>query len=221
MATYDLSHRIRDSMPVYPGDPAVECHPLATVDGDGYRTAELTLSTHAGTHVDAPAHLLENGRSIDEYDLETFRFTAVVLDCTGLDSRTAIDTTHVQTASETWTRDAVDLVLLRTGWDNHWGSETYHDHPYVTADAATILADADVHLGLDTSNVDPTPTQRGGNYEPDGYPAHHALFEQDRMILENLRGLDRLPTDDTFEVCAYPLSIDAPDGAPVRAVAIV
>ncbi|AGB16175.1 putative metal-dependent hydrolase [Halovivax ruber XH-70] len=221
MPTYDLSHRIHDSMPVYPGDPAVECHPLATVAADGYRTTELTLSTHAGTHVDAPAHLLEDGRSIDDYDLETFRFTAAVIDCTGIDPRTPIETTQVQKASETWTLDAIDLALLRTGWDSHWGTETYHDHPYLTDEAARILADEGVHLGLDTPNIDPTPPQRGGNDEPDGYPAHHVLFEQDRVILENLRGLDRLPTDDTFEVYAYPLSVDAPDGAPVRAVAIV
>lgn len=221
MPTYDLSHRIRDSMPVYPGDPAVECHPLASIATDGYRTTELTLSTHAGTHVDAPAHLLGAGRSIDEYDLETFRFTAVVRNCTGLEPRTPIDATLVRAASETWALDEVDLVLLRTGWDSHWGTETYHDHPYVTADAATMLADGSVHLGLDTPNVDPTPTERGGNDEPDDYPAHHALFERDRLILENLRGLERLPTDDPFEVHAYPLSIDGPDGAPVRAVGIV
>lgn len=222
MPTYDLTHALEGGMPVYPGDPPVEIEPTATVESDGYRTARLALPSHAGTHVDAPSHLLADGRTIDDVSPETFRFSATVADLRPLEPRAAIGVDALATAAERDDGGSLgesDIVVVRTGWERRWGADRYLDHPYLSVDAAERIVDAGCHLAVDTPNPDPTPTARARNDEPDGFPAHDALFDADRVIVENLRGLDRAP--DSFELHAYPLPIADGDGSPVRAVAVV
>ncbi|WP_255190662.1 cyclase family protein [Natronobeatus ordinarius] len=247
MPTYDLSHQLEDGMPVYPGDPPVEIEPTATLEADGYRTTGLSIDTHAGTHVDAPAHLVSGGRTLEEYSLETFRFTTRVVDCRPLEDREPIDADALRDAYDAADTDALrdaydaadtdalrdaydaadtdddprdaDLLLVRTGWETHWGTDRYFDHPYLTADAADYLLERRCHLGVDAPNVDPTPTPAARADEPDGYPVHHALLGDGRLLLENLCGLAAVP--ETFELHAYPLNLGDADGAPVRAVAVL
>lgn len=208
-------------MPVYPGDPPVEIEPTATVADDGYRTTGLSIDTHAGTHVDAPAHFVSGGRTVDEYPLETFRFSTRVVDCRPLEDREPIDADGLESAvgSDGPAPREADLLVVRTGWEIHWGTDRYVDHPYLTADAADWLLECDCHLGIDAPNVDPTPTAAARADEPEDYPVHRALLGDGRLLLENLRGLEAVP--DAFELHAYPLRIRDADGSPVRAVAVV
>ena len=67
MTVLDLTHPITPDMPVYPGDPQPRLTTLACMPRDGFRQLELKLTTHTGTHVDAPAHLLEHGAALDRY----------------------------------------------------------------------------------------------------------------------------------------------------------
>jgi len=219
MASYDLSHPIESGMCVYPDTPPVRVDPTATVEADGYRTTAVELDSHAGTHVDAPAHMLADGATVDELPVERFRFAARLVDCRPLDPRAEIDVETLTAALDGGLDEAVDLLVVRTGWDDHWGTDRYFDHPYLTREAADWLADRGLHLGIDALNVDPTPTVAAAPDEPTGYPVHHALFSSDRLLIENLRGLDGLPP--RFELHAYPLAVRGGDAAPVRAVAVV
>lgn len=217
MSTYDLSHPLESDMPVFPGDRPVLVDRTATIAGDGYETRRLTLGSHSGTHVDAPSHMTADGETIDGVALEEFRFEAVIADPGPLGPRASIDEQALRDAMPA--TDGVDLVVVRTGWESHWGSARYFEHPYLTAGAAEAIRERGCHLGIDAPNVDPTRTENAGPDEPDGYPAHRALFDDGRVIVENLRGLDRLP--DRFELHAYPLPIRDGDASPVRAVAVV
>ncbi len=220
MASYDLSHPIADGMPVYPGDPPVGVDQLATIEADGYRQTAIGIDSHTGTHIDAPAHMIADGRTIDEFPVETFRFAAHRVDCTGVDPRAQIGVDELTAGVDGDLPDAVDLLVVQTGWDNYWGTDRYFDHPYLSSEAADWLVDRGLHLGVDTPNVDPTPTENAADDEQAGYPVHRRLLGDGRLLLENLRGLARLP--DRFELHAYPLSIRGEgDGAPVRAVAVV
>lgn len=209
MPLRDLTHPIRDGDAGYPGDPPVELAAHATHAEDGYRVARVSLGSHAGTHVDAPSHLLEDGRTLDDYPVETFRFDArlVRLDA---GQRERIE------AADLPDSDA-DMLVLRTGWDRHWNAPSYFEHPYLSPEAGRKLADGGFHVGIDAPNVDPTPTDRAGADEPDGFPVHRSLFEADRLIVENLTGLDAVP--ERFTLRAFPLPLADADGAPVRAVA--
>jgi len=205
---WDLTHELGSGLP-YPGDPQAAVTPHATLDADGYRAAEIECSTHSGTHVDAPAHLLADGATLGAYDVETFAFDARVVDCTEFGARDPIPADRVPDTD-------ADLVVFHTGWSRHWGERRYFDHPYLTAAAAARCADRGCHVALDAPSVDPSPSENAGDDEPTGYPAHHALLGDERLIVENLRNLAALPQRCTIR--ALPLRVDA-DGAPVRAVA--
>lgn len=219
MPSYDLSHPIESEMCVYPDTPPVRVDPTATVESDGYRATSLLLDSHAGTHIDAPAHMLADGTTIDRLPVDTFQFEAIKADCRPLDPREPIGVETILSGVSETPEAMVDLLVVQTGWDDHWGTGRYFDHPYLTAEAAEWVADRELHLGIDALNVDPTPTDNATSDEPAGYPVHHGLFSSDRLLVENLRGLGRLPA--RFELHAYPLAIRDGDAAPVRAVAIV
>jgi len=217
MDPVDLTRRIEPGMPVYPGDPGVSAEPSATMQSDGYRVTHLSFTTHVGTHIDAPAHMEPEGATLDEYGIADFRFDARLVDLTDersdnrLDAREAIEPGHLPDDAT----DA-DMLVLRTGWGDHWGDDRYFDHPYLTPEAARHVADLDCAVGLDTINPDPTPTARAGDDEPEGTPAHHELLGAGAFIVENVDLSADLP--ERFTLRAYPLRVDA-DGAPVRAVA--
>jgi kynurenine formamidase len=219
----DLSHDLASGLP-YPGDPPASVTPHAAFDEDGYRVAEIACSTHSGTHVDAPAHLLADGATLGDYGVGTFEFDARLVDCTDRGAREPVPADRVPEAEaepEPETDEpgpGVDLVAFRTGWSEHWGDQRYFDHPYLSAAAAARCADRGFHVAVDAPSVDPSPSENASDDEPDGYPAHHALLGDDRLILENLTSLGGLP--QRFSLRAYPLPVDA-DGAPVRAVAAV
>lgn len=217
----DLSRPIETGMPTYPGDPAVTLSPDATHGADGYATSELRTGTHAGTHVDAPRHTLPDGDAIDEQGVGRFAFDARLVDTRPLEPREPIGPAALPDPDDL--DGDVDLLVLRTGWASHWGTDRYRDHPYLTAAAAERCAAAGVGVGLDAFGPDPTPAAGGDEGEstrvdePDGTPAHDALLSDSLPIVENLRGLDRLP--ERFRLYAFPLRLRGADGSPVRAVA--
>lgn len=220
MPLHDLTRQIRSGIPVYPDDPEVELHRYAEVESDGYRATEIRTSSHAGTHVDAPAHTEPNGRPIDAYPPEAFQFDALRVDVTGNGPREPITRADLQDATADFAPDdafGAEMVVLRTGWADHWETDWYDDHPYLTEEAATWLADNGYHVGIDALSVDPTPTANSRPDEPDGVPAHRALLGNGRFIVENLCNLGVLP--ERFRLEAYPLPVKDGDGAPARVIA--
>jgi kynurenine formamidase len=210
MPTYDLSHPIETGMQTYPDDPDVALAPHADFDADGYRVTALSMGSHTGTHVDAPSHTEREGKTLGDFDPDTFRFDAQVADVRH-GAREPIDVADLPGATD------ADLLVLHTGWDAHWGTDRYLDHPFLTEAAASWCVDHDYHVATDALNVDPTPSPNADEDEPSGFGAHHALLGAGRLIYENLTGLERLPS--RVELHAYPLALDA-DGSPVRAVAV-
>lgn len=216
-------------MPTYPGDPDVTLAADATHEADGYATGELRAGTHAGTHVDAPRHTVPDGETVDERAVGSFAFDARLVDLRPLEPRESVDPDALPDPSAL-DRDT-DLLVLRTGWASHWGSERYRDHPYLTTAAAERCREAGVGVGLDAFGPDPTPTAGGGGESAESgsessagdgdelgsTPAHDVLLGGSLPIVENLRGLDGLP--GRFRLYAFPLRLRDGDGSPVRAVA--
>jgi kynurenine formamidase len=207
---YDLTHPIEAGMQTYPGDPEVSVEDAATHDADGYRVSELACGSHTGTHVDAPAHTEAEGRTLDEYPVSSFVLDTALVDCRGLDARESIPPERVP-------RTDADCLLFRTGWDEHWGTERYLDHPYLSVDAAQRCVNDSYAVAIDTLSPDPTMSPRSTDSERDGFGAHHALLGAGQLVFENLTNLDPLP--ERFELRAYPLALGG-DGAPVRAVGV-
>lgn len=208
----DLSHPLQTGMQTYPGDPPVRVETDATHADDGSQTTQLSIGSHTGTHVDAPAHLERGGATLGEFDVESFVRDCRRVDCRDLDPREAIPVQRVPSISSNR-----DCLVFWTGWDQYWGTERYLDHPYLTPEAAEYCAEQGAAIAIDTLNPDPTPSENSTAVEPEGYQAHHALLSEGLLIFENLCNLQAVT--GRFELRAYPLRIDS-DGAPIRAVGI-
>lgn len=206
----DLSQPIDAGMQTFPGDPPVEISPVSSA-ANGVAVSELHLGTHAGTHVDAPSHVFPDGDDLDDRPIDAFVLDARFVDVSGLGPRTPIRPSALPDSID------ADVLVVHTGWDEHWGTERYYDHPYLTSEAATHLAAADCGVALDALNPDPTPTDRAAESEPDGLPVHETLLGAGLPIVENLTNLEDLP--ETFTLYAFPMPVRGVDGAPVRAVA--
>lgn len=81
---YDLTHSLGCETPVFPGDKPVRLHRVAEIPSQGYRAARMELGTHAGTHVDAPAHLLPDGARLGDLPLDLWVGRALLLDLSDL-----------------------------------------------------------------------------------------------------------------------------------------
>lgn len=68
----DLSVPINEQTPVYPGDPAVKIAPAGNLERDGYCDHLISLGTHVGTHIDAPAHMVAGGKTLNQIPLDHF-----------------------------------------------------------------------------------------------------------------------------------------------------
>lgn len=208
MGYLDLTHPVLEDMPVYPGTEPPEIIAANSIEVHGFREKKLTLYSHTGTHVDAPAHILADGKTLDAFAIDRFCGPAVVY--VHKNDAKSIDVEQLQYL-ENGLRNA-DFLLLATGWDRFWGRKAYFDNfPTLTLEAASWLKQFELKgIGLDVISADPVDVPE--------LPVHHQLLSADILIFENLKDLVRLPASScTFT--ALPLNLAVADGAPVRAFA--
>lgn len=214
----DLSVPITTGMPVYPGDPEVEAVPALTVAGAGVNVLRLHLGSQTGTHVDAPFHVDDTLPRLDELPLSRFTGPAVVVDARGLPPRAPIGPELLPDGLAPG-----DVLLIATGWSEHWGGDGYLAHPYPSPETAEAIVAAGVRtVGVDALSVDRTPPPGADDFS---LAAHRVLCEAGAVIAENLTGLGRvLAAQDAgcaIDVSLFPIALAGADGAPVRAVARV
>ena len=190
--------------------PAPQVETLADVERDGANVQRVTFPTHAGTHVDAPRHVLAGGATVDEYPLSRLTGDGVVL---GVD----VDTSRAVGRSDLRGVDAMrdgDCVLLSFGWADHAGTERYHRYPWCSTELADWLLDREVSLlGLDTLSPDEPRSTRHPDADP--YPVHRRLLGAGVPIVENLADPSALVGERVEVVCA-PFHLRGGDGAPCR-----
>lgn len=205
---HDLSHPLRTGMQVYPGDPGVDLAPALELEGDGAAVTALHLGSHSGTHVDAPAHIVAGGRTMDRVSLDELVGDALVIRVSALDDRATIGVDDLGELPER----VPAIVVIDTGWARHFGTERALRHPVIGVDVARLLVSRGMHvLGVDT--LSPDPTDAAGTTE---FPVHEVVLGGDGLIVENLTGLEGLPS--RVRIGVFPLRLEG-DGAPARAVA--
>ncbi|MDA1004156.1 MAG: cyclase family protein [Chloroflexi bacterium] len=199
----DVTVPMRPGMAAYPGDPAVEVDRTAALaDGDAYNLTRLTMGTHAGTHVDAPAHFIADGPTIDAIDVQDLIGPAVVADATS--ARDHIDATALA---------ALDIppdcarVILKTTNSELWRAPAFTpDYIALTDDGARWLVARGVQLiAIDYLSIAPFA---------DPTPVHRTLLTAGVIIVEGL-DLRAVDAGDYTLVC-LPLLIPGADGAPAR-----
>lgn len=198
----DLTQKIEDGMPVYPGDIETHLFQSRYLSENGYNDHRLEIGMHSGTHIDSPMHLTDSKEFIGEVSIDNFTATGCILD---------VRNQYMIKVQKGYEELIIDnsIVLLYTGFDKFYGKkEYYEEHPCVDQEFCELLIRKNIKmLGMDIPS-------------PDRYPfkIHKLLFKNKIFILENLTNLEQLLGVKSFEVFAFPLRIEA-DSSMTRAVA--
>ncbi|GIM45347.1 kynurenine formamidase [Collibacillus ludicampi] len=202
MEWFDISQPLNKNIAVWPGDTPFSFELSCTKEHSGsVNIGKLTMSTHTGTHIDAPFHFDHEGRKVLDLDIHIYIGPARVIDVSNYDSIGAKELSA-------YDLEGVSRLLLRTS-----SSSNPHRFPEtitsLRADIAPFLQEKGVRLiGVDVPSVDPLDSKE--------LPAHHALFKHGIHILENLMLHHVEP--GMYELIALPLALEEADASPVRAV---
>lgn len=209
MKIIDLSLPYKDGMPRYSRQQ------VKHIEDEGYNTSNLTFYSHVGTHMDAPLHFLADGASIADWKLEQCAGTALVVDLTASAGQDFITPADLSAAAAKIT--AGTRLLLRTDWDQHFGTDTYSEaFPRISVELAHWLAERKIALlGLETPSVASLNPQNRDELKA----VHRILLGAGIIIVESLANLREIQQEEVFFI-AFPLKIEGSDGSPVRAAAL-
>jgi arylformamidase len=205
----DLSFDIYDRAPTFWTDPKTAVIEHYRIEDLGYHMTQLLLSTHTGTHLDAPFHFLDDGLTVDHLDLRRGFGPAWVLDYSNKAPKEEISAAELRRHGDKIGPGS--RLIFRTGWDRVFPEERYFsDMPALSVEACRCL----VERGVACVAID-TPSVNWSDYAT----AHRVLLGAEVLIIESLRGLERLQGDQVILV-ALPLRILGRDGSPCRAIAL-
>lgn len=202
MRFIDLSHTFDDNMPVYPGDSAAELKQTAIISEHGHNSFCLHSGMHAGTHMDAPLHMIPDGAYLSDIPVTQFFGRGVLIDARGQQEIT-------ESLLDGVLLERGDIVLILTGWYKYFRKPDYYkDFPQVSPAFAERLVEIGVAIvGLDTPAPDRWP-----------FPVHKILLSQNVLLIENVNNLEELLHIKNFTVFAVPAKYHC-EAAHVRVVA--
>ncbi|MEM2785222.1 MAG: cyclase family protein [Candidatus Nitrosotenuis sp.] len=212
MKPLDLTLAISEKIPTFPGSPQPHFIEWAELKKDKYNLEMIFLSSHTGTHVDAPYHFLKRGKKIHQIPPRRFLREAILIRIkSGQSYRISkSDITKYERKHGAIPNGAT--VLFATGWNDNLDRKDFFEHnPGLGESAAKYLALKKTNLvGIDSPSIDV-----GTNAK---FSAHHILLANDVLILENLCNLGKI-RKTKFRLAAFPLKLNGATGSPVRAVA--
>lgn len=206
MKTWDISVALDDRLPVWPGSPGWETEVLQAIDADSEaNVSRLALDLHTGTHVDAPLHFVEGGKTVEQIPLERTLGPAWVADLTRVDK--VIRTEDLASAG---IPERAGRLLLKTRNSELWTSSRFEpDYVALDGGAARWLVGAGIELvGIDYLSIQ--------KFE-DGPEVHEILLEEETVILEGL-DLSDVEAERFYRLCCLPLKIAGVEASPVRAI---
>lgn len=195
----DLTVDLNEKTPIYPGDPETKISPAGVMEQSGYRDHYISVGTHVGTHMDAPSHMIADGKNLDEFPIDKFSGRGVYVRVN--------DTFNLEEIRKLDIREG-DIVLFHTGMSDKYHDPSYYEsYPGIPEEIASYLVEKKVKIvGVDMCSVDHPP-----------FAVHKILLGGETLIIENLTNLGMLEGKE-FKVYAFPIKLQI-DGAPVRVVA--
>lgn len=201
MAYIDLTMPLDERTPIFPGDPKQEIKQIATIPTHGWTEKRLAFNSHFSTHIDAPVHMKEGGKTLTDFPLEKFIGEAIVLDVRGQkEIRPSLENVEEN-----------DIVFFYTDHSkNAYSDKYFENNPVIPTETAEALIQKKIKIvGLDSFTPDNSP-----------YDVHKLFFKNDILIVENLVDLEKV-NGKRFKCFILPLKIQDADGAPCRVVAIL
>ena len=208
MRVIDLTMRITPSIRVFPGSPKPSFIPWSRFDSHGYDSEAMFMSTHTGTHVDAPSHFAPGLASIDKIPAGRLVCSAVLVKAL----KKANQLVGQQDFEGTEIRQG-DAVVISTGWEKRAARSNYmSNNPGLSASAAKYLAKKKINaVAIDGPSIDASYDSK--------FIAHNILLPRNILIVENLCNVDKITTN-RFTLIMGPLKLGAATGSPARVLAI-
>ncbi|WP_291637183.1 cyclase family protein [Clostridium sp.] len=210
MRVTDLTHTIYPNMPVFPGTEQPIFEKANTLERDGFQEAKITMYSHTGTHIDAPAHMLSDGPYLDNLDIEHFIGNAIILDF----SKEKIELINIENLKPFEKKiKSVEFIIIKTGWSKYWGDKKYYEgFPSLSVESAKWLSNFNLKgIGIDAISID--------DMDSTTFAVHKILMPKNILIIENLTNLDSI-NNEYFILSIMPLKNENADGSPVRAISI-
>ena len=214
MKIVDLTLTVSDKIPTFPGSPQPSFIPWENVKEDGYNLELLFLSTHTGTHMDAPYHFLEKGAKIHEISLKKLVSEAVLIKSKKKRGE-SITKTDIQKFEKKYGKIAsFSSVIFYTGWQRNLQKKYYFTkNPGLSVSAAKYLASKKISLvGIDSPSIDVGTDSK--------FSVHQIFAKKGMLIVENLANLEKIKSSK-FHLIVLPLKLKNATGSPVRAIGFV
>ena len=214
MKVIDLTLTVSEKIPTFPGSPKPHFIEWETIPKDGYNLELLFLSTHTGTHIDAPFHFMKSGKKIHEIKPERLVNEAVLIKV-GKNSNRSISKTDIQNFEQKNGKiENGSTVIFYTGWQKNLNKEFYFTkNPGLSVSAAKYLISKKINMvGIDSPSIDLGTDSK--------FSVHHVLAKNNILIVENLANLGMIKSNN-FHLITSPLKLKNATGSPIRAFGFV
>ena len=215
MKVVDLTLGISSNIRVFPGSPQPSFIRWSKFDIHGYDSEVMFLSTHTGTHMDAPSHFISGTATIDKIEVNRFVCNNALLLKIEKESNQTISRNDIIGGEKDDGEEIKekDTIVFFTGWESQIEKDNYiSDHPGLSTDAAKYLAEKKVNaVAIDSPSIDPGIDN--------SFKAHKILLSNDILIIENLCNLEKF-NNRRFTLIITPLKLLGVSGSPVRAIGI-
>jgi arylformamidase len=203
---YDVSVQLSNDLPVWPSGPPIRLESTPHLSRDKSYTIHETfihISSHMGTHIDAPYHFVENGKRLNEIPLERLVGKATVVEILGVRSIGERELRPLK-----WV--GVERVLFKTENSKHWHDGSfYEEFVYLEPEGARFLIERGIQLvGIDYLSIE--------KFRAEKHLTHFALLEKDVVVIEGL-DLSHVGPGE-YSMVALPLNLLGTDGGPTRVI---
>ncbi|MFQ3548597.1 MAG: cyclase family protein [Armatimonadota bacterium] len=206
----DLTHKITNNMPVFPGDPKVEIDNAIFGDKSAYNVSIVKMGSHTGTHIDAPSHLTFLNNGLQSISLSKLIGIAEVIDLGNIKPDSIIEVSQIIPHIDRIKPNG--KIILKTNWSRYWNTPDYFlSYPSISIESAELFADRD---------IDMLAIEQPSTHQILHEQIHSILLSKGIIILENLANTSEINADTVY-LTVLPLNIENIDGSPVRAVAVV
>ena len=214
MKLLDLTLTVSENIPTFPGSPQPSFVQDKNVENDGYNSELLFLSSHTGTHLDAPYHFQEKGEKIHEISLKRLVSSAILVKSRKKGDQPITKTDIQKFEKKHGKIPSGSTVIFWTGWQKMIKNISYFiRNPGLSTAAAKYLVSKKINLvGTDSPSIDLGKDKR--------FPVHHIFSKNNVLIVENLTNLEKIRSSK-FHFVVLPLKLKGATGSPVRAIAFV
>lgn len=214
MKIIDFSYVIENGMPTCGTSwhENVNIRQLGKISEVGRNTHSILLGSHTGTHMDAPYHFIECGRTIESTPLDVICGEISIVDFSSLKAGSIVTMSDVSELKIT------ERMLFRFDWFKKWKTaDFYKSFPYFSEDAVDFL----IKNGIKFMAMDTPSPDNGSNINSiDDSPNHKNLLRNNVVIVEYLTNTDLIDCQKVYNIYALPLKVKNSDGSPCRVILV-